>query len=132
MYNSTMRLLLVSLVCVFSLFAQEEATKAAKKAPAPPKNLQIIQDPAMVMPTMRAFRTALGVECSFCHVEGNFASDDKQQKVTARMMMNMAKDINSKFTDGKAHVSCYTCHRGENEPKMSPPPAAPPAAPAQQ
>jgi photosynthetic reaction center cytochrome c subunit len=120
-----MRFLLVSLVCALSLFAQEEAAKQAKKAPQPPKNLQIIQDPATVIPTMRAFRTALGVECSFCHVDGNFASDDKPQKQTARMMMNMAKEINAKFPDGKAHVSCYTCHRGENEPKMSPPAAAP-------
>jgi hypothetical protein len=42
----------------------------------------------------------------------------------------MVDDINSKFPDGKAHVSCYTCHRGAIEPAMIAPPA-PPAAPAQ-
>jgi hypothetical protein len=35
----------------------------------------------------------------------------------------MAGDINSRFNDGKAHVSCYTCHRGDTEPKMAPPAA---------
>jgi hypothetical protein len=38
----------------------------------------------------------------------------------------MARDINSKFPDGKRHVSCYTCHRGATEPATEPP-----AAPAQ-
>jgi len=120
-----MRFLLVTLVCALSLLAQD-AAKSGKKEMAPPKNLQIITDPATVMPTMRAFRTALGVECNFCHVQGNFASDDKPEKVTARMMMHMTADINSKFTDSKAHVACFTCHRGDKEPVM-----APPAAPAQ-
>ena len=36
----------------------------------------------------------------------------KPTKLMARMMFEMVKDINSKFPDGKAHVTCYTCHRG--------------------
>jgi hypothetical protein len=35
----------------------------------------------------------------------------------------MVGDINSKFPDGKAHVSCFTCHRGAEEPLMTPPAA---------
>ena len=62
---------------------------------------------------MGAFRTALGVECSHCHVQGDFASDDKPAKVTARMMMVMNQEINAKFPDGKAHASCFTCHRAQ-------------------
>ena len=38
-------------------------------------------------------------------------------------MITMAREVNAKFTDGKQHVSCYTCHRGESEPKMAPPAA---------
>jgi hypothetical protein len=41
----------------------------------------------------------------------------------ARMMISMAKDINSKFPDGKDHVSCFTCHRGSTAPLMAPPAA---------
>ena len=47
------------------------------------------------------------------------------KKEIARRMITMVGEINAKFPDGKMHVSCYTCHRGETEPKMAPPP--PPA-----
>lgn len=74
---------------------------------------------------MGAFRVALGAQCTTCHVQGDFASDDKPEKTTARMMIAMTRDINSKFTDGKMHVSCFTCHRGEEHPKMGPDASAP-------
>ena len=67
----------------------------------------------------------LGVQCDFCHNTAAYDSDEKRQKVVARAMFGMVKDINSKFPDGKAHVTCYTCHRGlTSEPAMAPPPAA--------
>jgi hypothetical protein len=69
----------------------------------------------------RAFRTALGVECTYCHVQGDFASDDNPKKEVGRMMILMTRDINGKFTDGKRHVGCYTCHRGATEPPMAAP-----------
>ena len=74
---------------------------------------------------MRAFTAALGVQCTFCHVQGDFASDDNPKKETARMMLTMAREINSKFPDGATvrHVSCYTCHRGAQMPATEPPPA---------
>jgi hypothetical protein len=98
----------------------------AKQRPAP-KNLKVLP-PTNLIPTMQAFRAALGVQCTFCHVEGNFASDDNPKKDVARKMITMTKEINSaNFTDGKMHVSCYTCHRGAEEPKMAPPPAEKPA-----
>ncbi len=34
--------------------------------------------------------------------------------------------VNSNFPDGKMHVTCYTCHRGETEPKTEPGAAAEP------
>jgi photosynthetic reaction center cytochrome c subunit len=118
-----MRLLVVSLTLAmsFTLSAQEEK----KKGPSPfanPKNLKVL--PAEnLQQTMQAFRAGLGVMCSYCHVQGDFASDENPKKETARMMIHMAMDINAKFADGKRHVSCYTCHRGETEPKMTPPAA---------
>ena len=96
-----------------------------KKGPSPfenPKNLKVLPAEGL-QPTMRAFAGALGVMCSYCHVQGDFASDDNPKKETARMMMVMGREINAKFPDGKQHVSCYTCHRGATEP-----PTAPPAA----
>jgi hypothetical protein len=44
-------------------------------------------------------------------------------KLIARKMFAMTQEINNRFPDGKAHVSCYTCQRGQKEPLMAPPPA---------
>jgi hypothetical protein len=38
-------------------------------------------------------------------------------------MIELVRSINPKFPDGKEHVSCYTCHRGAQEPLMAPPAA---------
>jgi hypothetical protein len=84
-----------------------------------PKNLKLLP-PEHLMETMQSFRVALGVRCDFCHVQGDFASDDKHHKEIARMMIVMARDINAKFPDGKMHVTCYTCHRGAEEPATRP------------
>lgn len=78
---------------------------------------------------MRAFASALGVECNHCHVQGNFASDDKPQKEVARKMIVMARQINTNFSDGKMHVTCYTCHRGALEPLTAQAAGATPATP---
>jgi hypothetical protein len=52
-------------------------------------------------------------------VQGNFASDEKPKKQIARYMIAMTTEINAKFPDGKVHVTCFTRHRGEVEPKMA-------------
>ena len=117
-----MRLFAVPLVLAMclTLSAQEENKKKGPNPFADPKNLQVLT-PETLRPTMMAIRTGLGVECIFCHVQGDFASDDYPKKTTARMMMRMVKDINAKFPDGETHVTCYTCHRGETRPRMVPP-----------
>ena len=72
---------------------------------------------------MRGAVTALGVMgCDYCHAQDR-ASDEKPTKLMARMMFSMVKDINAKFPDGKAHVTCYTCHRGTTTPLMAAPAA---------
>ena len=57
--------------------------------------------------------------CNYCHVAGNFAADDKYQKVVSRRMLQMTRDINAGWTDhvGDTGVTCYTCHRGRNVPE---------------
>ena len=102
--------------------------------PPDPTNLQVlpkdIPKPQLVR-VMRSFAMGLGVRCEHCHVgEGNdlstfdFASDTKPEKVTARRMIVMAREINTKllagFPPGRDEstpaVTCYTCHRGEKKP----------------
>src|SRR5450756_1446344 len=81
-------------------------------AQAPHKNLKVLKED-QVRPVMGAMRGALGQQCNFCHIQGDNASDENPKKLVARMMMEMVNDINTKFPDGKVHVSCYTCHRGK-------------------
>ena len=99
------------------------ATEDPPRGPGP-RNLQILKDASAIRPTMASFTSALGVQCTFCHVPDR-SSDENPHKVTARTMMTMVNEINAKFPDGKAHVTCYTCHRGENIPQISAPAAAP-------
>jgi hypothetical protein len=116
-----MRLLVVSLAFVLSLTLSAQEKKGPP--PGPPKNLKVLPADVDIRATMGAFRAGLGVMCTYCHVQGDFASDENPKKNIARAMIRMANDINSKFPDGKAHVSCYTCHRGAEEPLMAPPAA---------
>jgi hypothetical protein len=94
---------------------------------------------------MQGFELALGVTCEHCHVffgpgnaMNNMASDEKQPKKVARVMMVMARDANAKLTASAADfgkpaaqiapVMCGTCHRGKAIPDyVAPPlPVAPP------
>jgi len=116
-----MKLFLI-LLCALPLCAQEPAPK--KGPPPDPTNLKVLKvtTGAEVRQIMRTFTAGLGVQCVYCHVQGNFASDDNPKKEIARHMIEMAQHINSNFPDGKMHVTCYTCHRGETEPKTAPEP----------
>jgi Photosynthetic reaction centre cytochrome C subunit len=70
---------------------------------------------------MQYIAASLGVQCNYCHVMGDNASDDKQTKQTARKMMQMVADLNKQFFAGKPTVSCASCHNGHPKPsKMTP------------
>jgi hypothetical protein len=113
---------LLTLLLVVPLCAQEAAPKQARPAA---KNLKVLKvPPTDIRATMQSFRVGLGVQCDFCHMKGDFASDENPHKDIARMMIVMVQDVNAKFPDGKEHVTCYTCHRGAQEPLTAPPPAA--------
>src|SRR5262245_6253525 len=71
--------------------------------------------------TMQNITFALGVRCIDCHDVTDLSLDTKPQKVKARMMLEMVRDINAKFGDGKTHVTCWTCHRGSTEPQVARP-----------
>ena len=111
-----------------------------RAAPPPPTNLQVLPKDMtrpQVVQVMQQFTMGLGVMCNYCHVEMagappnangqiplDAASDDKQAKKTARVMMKMVGDINNTFGSqlGKAaadvvKVQCITCHRGASIPK---------------
>lgn len=129
------------LIAVFPLAAQTTANSNGQRHHELPKptNLQVLpkeisaQD---LIATMHEYEHALGVECSFCHAQNpqthrlDFASDANPHKSTARTMIRMVNEINTKYlatADGDApadarQATCGTCHRGN---KMPPPFVAP-------
>ena len=125
-----MRFLATAMLFVALALSAQDAPKqdAPKKGGGnrggPPKNLKVLK-PEEVGPVMRAMGGALGQRCDFCHVQGDFASDDNPKKLVARHMMEMANHINGMLPDAKVKVTCYTCHRGKSMPESAPPPATP-------
>lgn len=122
--------LTVSLFLLMLPLSAQPPQEGGRKGGAPPapKNLKILK-PEEVRPAMSAYTRALGVNCDFCHVQGDRASDENPKKNTARMMIAMVKDINAKFPDAasKTYVTCYTCHNGKSTPLTAPPAPAPAA-----
>ncbi|HXG92013.1 MAG TPA: c-type cytochrome [Blastocatellia bacterium] len=96
------------------------AAQGEKNAEEVYKNVQVLKGvPARrFIGMMRTFARSLGVECSFCHVQGAFDSDEKPQKQTARKMIQIVHVANREL--GADKVSCYTCHRGHEEPERMP------------
>ncbi|SPF33552.1 conserved exported hypothetical protein [Candidatus Sulfopaludibacter sp. SbA4] len=132
MYDLEMRLF-VSVLFVIALCAQaQDAPKqdAPKKGGGgggrAPQNLKVLKPDVNIRQVMGSFTSGLGVKCDFCHVQGNFASDENPKKEIARHMIVIAQEVNAKFEDGKEHVTCYTCHRGATMPLTAAPPAAAP------
>ena len=113
---------LVALVAFSARPAQAQgggggASVAGKKAEEVYKNIQVLKGvPAeQVIPTMQFIAASLGQQCTFCHVEAR-DKDDKETKGTARKMIQMVMAINKDNFNGRVSVTCYTCHRGNQDP----------------
>lgn len=120
--HPTLLAAIATLVLTFGIGAKAQqsqpATPAEKTASQQFKNIQVLKDvPAsQLIPGMRYISDALGVKCDYCHVQDNFASDDKRPKQTARQMMTMLFAINKNNFGDRPAVSCFTCHQGHQEP----------------
>jgi hypothetical protein len=88
------------------------------------KNVKLLGDLTgnRMMAAMQSMEASLGQRCRLCHDPNDWPSDAKPPKDTARGMMIMAYDLNTRFFDGHNRVTCYTCHLGNQVP----PPAADP------
>ena len=77
------------------------------------------------MNTMGFFSASLAFNCTDCH-GGASASDwanyalDTPLKNRARQMIRMVNAINEANFGGRPFVTCYTCHRGSQKPKVIP------------
>ncbi len=77
------------------------------------------------MDTMGFFAASLSLNCVDCHIGesgGNWAryADDTQLKVTSRKMVAMVNAINAANFGGAKFVTCWTCHRGIQQPPVIP------------
>ena len=121
-----MRFFLTMLFMLLPLAAQD-APAPPRKGPPAPKNLKVLTPEDLRSGIMMTYVQSLGVAqsggCLFCHAQGGGRdSDDNPKKLTARTMITMVKDINTKLgaEAGKPMVTCYTCHRGKNIPETAP------------
>ncbi len=74
---------------------------------------------------MGMFASAMGTDCTFCHVsnayfdKGAFATPTPRIQ-RARQMIAMMNTINKSFFGGQPRVTCYTCHAGSQSPASEP------------
>lgn len=68
-----------------------------------------------IMPAMKFMNASLKVECGFCHNVNDYAADHPNREVT-RKMIEMQRDINEKFFNGRPEVTCNSCHNGITHP----------------
>ena len=131
-----------------------QAAPPAQAAASQYKNLQVLPPDIpreQLLEIMRTFTRSLGVRCNHCHVVTatepkevlDFPNDTKEEKRVARVMIQMVQQINGAWMDRveqaehgttaapsasaeppEMRVGCWTCHRGQKEPEMPPPPPA--------
>jgi photosynthetic reaction center cytochrome c subunit len=91
------------------------------------KNVQVLKGIPVgeFMDTMGFFAASLGLNCVYCHVEQSMENWDKfaedvPRKRTARAMILMVNAINKSNFGGRRALTCYSCHRGAEHPKVVP------------
>ena len=76
------------------------------------------------MTTMGFFSASLGYSCENCHGADtgwdNYAAENREKKQTARRMILMMTAINKTYFAGRQVLTCYTCHRGGDQPTITP------------
>ncbi len=92
------------------------------------KNIQTFKGvPAMrVLKIMElGYARSLGVDCTHCHVAGQWEKEDKSTKQTARDMAKMVQTINGDLLKNiknlkgpNSIINCTTCHRGQVKPAL--------------
>ncbi len=101
------------------------------------KNIQVLKGIPVneFMATMGFFSASLGYSCENCH-DGNtwenYISDAPAKKRRARGMVAMVNTINKNFFAGRQVVTCYSCHHGVNQPRITPDLTALYASPAEE
>ena len=125
-----------SIMVALLFFAAGIGAPLAKGSPAEQrtaeqvfKNIQSLKGmpDSQLIATMIYMQGSLGAkDCEYCHVKSgenafDFEKDDKPKKQTTRRMIQMVLDINKSTFEGRAEVTCFTCHQGHERPVAVPP-----------
>jgi hypothetical protein len=118
--------------------AQVSPANEGKTAEQVYKNIKALQGtPANELnQSMHLMKGAVGLDCTYCHIEREWEKDVKPAKDVARKMIVMMNDINTRQFGGRQVVTCNTCHNGHPipaampafpvlEPSVAPKPALP-------
>src|SRR5215467_14574145 len=114
--------------------AQALAQKIAQQTAQKPlmaeevfKNVQVLKGIPVnqFMETMGFFAASLGLNCVYCHTaqsleDWDHFADDIPRKRMARNMIMMVNDINKTKFGGRRALTCYSCHRGAETPRVVP------------
>jgi hypothetical protein len=91
------------------------------------KNIQALKGIPVneFMATMGFISASLGETCTDCHIGESGGSwdryaDDTPRKRTARRMITMVSAINKSYFAGQRVITCYSCHRGGERPRVTP------------
>jgi Photosynthetic reaction centre cytochrome C subunit len=108
-----------------------ESIKGKEKLPADSVFKNIRLEWLKKMPAERLLRimnvgwaNSLGVNCTHCHNDKDWASEEKNEKQIARDMSDMGFKISGELLKNiknlkseRPVVNCTTCHRGQARPK---------------
>ena len=112
---------LAAYVCLVAALSSSRTNDRSKLAEELYKNIQVMkgQPASEVLPEMESITRQIGVDCKYCHVDKQWASENNKMKDSSRMMFRMTSFINHEIFADKERVSCWTCHRGQPKTEHS-------------
>jgi len=119
--------IVLSLIWVATVRGQAQSAPPAPMAEEVFKNIQVLKGIPVdqFMGTMGIIAASIGRGCSECHLLDSgsdwalYAEDTPLKQATRRMLL-MTKQINASNFGGRQMVTCYSCHRGMQRPKVIP------------
>jgi photosynthetic reaction center cytochrome c subunit len=117
----------IVLICLLSAASASGQAAQQEKPPMADevfKNIQVLRGLTVdqFMGTMGFIAAALSLNCSECHDTSSTAAFalDNPRKQMARRMIVMVNALNKANFGGRREVTCYSCHRGDTRPRVTP------------
>jgi photosynthetic reaction center cytochrome c subunit len=119
-----LQIVLISLLSVASASGQAAQQEKPPMADEVFKNIQVLRGLTVdqFMGTMGFIAAALSLNCIECHDTSSTAAFalDNPRKLMARRMIVMVNALNQANFGGRRAVTCYSCHRGDTRPRVTP------------